>query len=110
MSGLVGPRPLIIHWNGSSWSRVPAPTRGSIEDENLILGVAALTATDAWAVGSFRKGDSNVSRWAGGSPQLQGAADAPPYHTPAAHIGPAILRHLVISSSLACTPRFISTP
>jgi hypothetical protein len=38
---------LIVHWNGTSWSRVtnPKPVKG------FLLSVAAVSATDAWAVG-----------------------------------------------------------
>ena len=36
---------VILHWNGTAWSRVPPASR-----ENL-AGVAALSASDAWAAG-----------------------------------------------------------
>jgi hypothetical protein len=42
--------PLIIHWNGHRWARVrAAPVPGSIDTE--LLGVAAASPNDAWAVG-----------------------------------------------------------
>lgn len=49
-SGPNGPEgtTLIVHWNGKSWSRVtnPRPVKG------YLLSVAAVSATDAWAVGT----------------------------------------------------------
>jgi hypothetical protein len=41
--------PLTLHWNGSAWTVVPAPRVGQGDE---LYGVAALSATDAWAVGS----------------------------------------------------------
>jgi len=58
---------LIEHWNGTAWTRVPAPalSMGSLE------GVTALSATSAWAVGTIvDKGDrlaSLIERWNGSS-------------------------------------------
>ena len=46
-----GNRTLIEHWNGTAWSVVSSPNP-SIEGDNL-TGVAALSATSAWAVGWF---------------------------------------------------------
>jgi hypothetical protein len=42
---------LIEHWNGSQWSIVPGAARGGQANVQL-NGVAALSATDAWAVGA----------------------------------------------------------
>ena len=44
---------LILHWNGASWKQVPSP---SPEIISALSGVAAVSATDAWAVG----GSTNV--------------------------------------------------
>ena len=42
--------PLIIHWNGRQWARVrAAPVPGYADTE--LLGVAAASPSDAWAVG-----------------------------------------------------------
>lgn len=42
--------PLIIHWNGRQWARVPAaPVPGYATTE--LLGVAAASPSNAWAVG-----------------------------------------------------------
>jgi len=45
------PKPLIVHWNGTAWSRVPSPNPGA--GVNSLSGVSALSATNAWAVGTY---------------------------------------------------------
>lgn len=42
-------RPLILHWNGSRWSRVSIDVHASAE----LAGVTATSRTDAWAVGDL---------------------------------------------------------
>jgi hypothetical protein len=42
---------LIEHWNGSSWSMVTVPNPGSAF--NILWGIAAVNASDIWAVGGF---------------------------------------------------------
>jgi hypothetical protein len=42
---------LIEHWNGTSWKVVPSPDPTGSSDDNALFGVAATSATDAWAVG-----------------------------------------------------------
>jgi hypothetical protein len=44
-------RTLAEHWNGTSWRLVAAPSVGS--NSNFLNGVAALSATNAWAVGYY---------------------------------------------------------
>jgi hypothetical protein len=45
-------QPLIEHWNGTAWKRVPAPTPSpSVPAE--LTGVTAISARDAWAVGDY---------------------------------------------------------
>jgi hypothetical protein len=51
-------QPLIQHWNGTSWTNVPAPSPvpgcqdGNIQwAGNTLNGVAAVSGTDVWAVG-----------------------------------------------------------
>jgi len=39
---------LIEHWNGSAWTIVPSP---SPQGHNTLTGIAAISATDIWAVG-----------------------------------------------------------
>jgi len=40
---------LIVRWNGSSWRKVASPSPGP--SGNVLSGVAATSASDAWAVG-----------------------------------------------------------
>jgi len=47
---LVDDKPLIMHWDGSRWSIVPSPSLGY---DSGLTGIAALSPTDIWAVGSF---------------------------------------------------------
>jgi len=42
---------LILHWNGTSWTRVPSPHPAGLLGSNLIA-VSALAPGDAWAAGS----------------------------------------------------------
>jgi Purple acid Phosphatase, N-terminal domain len=42
-------RTLIQHWDGTQWTIVPSPSPG--DQVNALLGVAALSASDVWAVG-----------------------------------------------------------
>jgi hypothetical protein len=47
-----GPRDtLILGWDGTSWSQVRSPSPGPAS--NMLTGVSADSATDAWAVGSY---------------------------------------------------------
>jgi hypothetical protein len=39
---------LILHWDGTAWTRVPSPSPGP---SSALYGVAATSPTDAWAVG-----------------------------------------------------------
>ena len=56
-----GSRTMILHWNGTRWSRVPSPSPGA---GSRLTGVAALSGTAAWAVGSDDSG-SLILRWNG---------------------------------------------
>ena len=40
---------LILHWDGTSWTRVPAPHNGPLA---VLSGVTAVSATKVWAVGT----------------------------------------------------------
>jgi len=55
---------LIVHWNGTTWSQVAVPEAGSVE---ALTGVAATSATDAWAVGSYYNTRTLILHWAGSS-------------------------------------------
>jgi hypothetical protein len=53
---------LIEHWNGASWKIVPSPSFSSPNSSNNLLGVAALSANDIWAVGEFQANMSSLSQ------------------------------------------------
>ena len=46
-------RTLTEHWDGHSWSIVPSPSNGALN--NFLAGVTALSGTDVWAVGTYAK-------------------------------------------------------
>src|SRR5262245_59206167 len=49
-----GDKTLIAHWGGTRWRQVPSPNPASgPAGINVLYGVAALSASDAWAVGGF---------------------------------------------------------
>lgn len=58
---------LIERWNGTSWKQVPSPNPGSVNND--LSGVAATSATSAWAVGFYsgRTGANRtlIQRWNG---------------------------------------------
>lgn len=43
---------LIEHWNGTAWSVVKSPSPGTSPVNDVLSSVAAVSATDVWAVGS----------------------------------------------------------
>jgi hypothetical protein len=46
---------LIEHWDGHAWTRVPSPTAPSTVDVgSYLLGVTAISTTNAWAVGGYK--------------------------------------------------------
>ena len=83
--GTLPSRTLVQHWDGTQWSIVPSP---STDDQlNALLGVAALSANDVWAVG-YRSGSQTESpietlilHWDGAgwtkvvSPNIRGVAN-----------------------------------
>src|SRR5215469_1616553 len=46
--GFGGIKTLILHWNGTAWTRVPSPSPGT---GSALSSVAAVSASSAWAVG-----------------------------------------------------------
>jgi len=46
---------LIEHWNGTAWTVTVGPNPGGPAANNYLHGVAATSASSAWAVGSYRK-------------------------------------------------------
>ncbi len=75
---------MIVRWNGTAWTRVPAPSPAG---GAYLSGVTATSATSAWAVGATYTTDQTLTlRWNGsawtrvpspsppGHPQLTGVA------------------------------------
>jgi hypothetical protein len=56
-----GYQSLVQHWDGTSWRRIETPILGS---EAFLWGVAAVSATDVWAVGASG-GKTLVLHWNG---------------------------------------------
>jgi hypothetical protein len=59
---------IILHWNGTTWSKVSSPSPGV--SNNVLFGVSAVTPDDAWAVGdtsgtSAGGGGTLVVHWNG---------------------------------------------
>ncbi|HEU5386179.1 MAG TPA: hypothetical protein VFV73_09790 [Streptosporangiaceae bacterium] len=46
---------LILHWNGTAWTQTPSPNPGKFIQLN---AVHAISADDAWAVGTFSDGNA----------------------------------------------------
>jgi hypothetical protein len=64
------PHTLILHWNGTAWSREASPSPGSAIDN--LSGVNAVSGSDAWAVGDHQfvrnthlVEDTLILRWNG---------------------------------------------
>jgi hypothetical protein len=53
---------LIARWNGAKWTRVASPTPGG---HAVLFGVAAVSASSAWAVGNAGAGKTLIERWNG---------------------------------------------
>lgn len=55
LEGGPAPRTLVLHWVGKKWTRVssPDPAGNGPGQDNVLLGVAATSATNAWAVGAY---------------------------------------------------------
>ncbi|MEQ4210436.1 hypothetical protein [Actinopolymorpha sp. B9G3] len=60
-------RTLLLHWNGMRWQVVPSPSDNTLD--SMLVGVTALSPTDAWAVGSVTAwpftGQTLVQHWDG---------------------------------------------
>ncbi len=49
---------LVLHWDGTAWSIIQSPNVGA--DQNYLMGVSAISATDVWVVG-WNGGNTSVS-------------------------------------------------
>ena len=60
-------RTLVEHWNGANWTQVPSPN--SSDRDNSLTAVAAVSASDVWAVGSGatapNKSEQLIEHWDG---------------------------------------------
>ncbi len=60
---------LIEHWNGTAWKRVASPNPSGTSNYNILNGVVALSASNAWAVGESIDGTgvhkTLVEHWTG---------------------------------------------
>jgi hypothetical protein len=72
-------QPLILHWNGTTWKQVPSPNPNS-KGANNLAGVAATSATSAWAAGWLGNGDTLIVGW-NGSAWKQVPSPTPPSET-----------------------------
>ena len=61
----VGPKTMILHWNGKAWKKAPSPNPYCATCDSL-YGVAATSASNAWAVGTLNSdAELVVLRWNG---------------------------------------------
>jgi len=59
---------LILHWAGTAWTRVPSPNPGGSSYPDDLVDVAAISPTNAWAVGSYSSGGPRqtlIEHWNG---------------------------------------------
>jgi hypothetical protein len=49
-------RTLVLGWNGTRWAQVPSPSPGFPSGPSNLSGVSAVSASGAWAVGSYGLG------------------------------------------------------
>lgn len=62
---LKGSKNMILRWNGTSWTQVPSPNPFCATCDSL-YGVAATSASSAWAVGTLNGGaEVVILRWNG---------------------------------------------
>jgi hypothetical protein len=59
-TGTFAGRPLILHWTGRAWTRVPSPVAHGV-----LFGVAFVSARRAWAVGARQEGNALIMSWNG---------------------------------------------
>lgn len=53
---------LVLHWNGKQWKHVASPNPGKLGHPNRLYDVAATSAANIWAVGSYRNALPLVER------------------------------------------------
>lgn len=66
--GTFGLETVALHWDGTSWTEVATPDPGYPSSSSTLYAVSALSATDAWAVGTYGNTEQTlVARWNGTS-------------------------------------------
>jgi hypothetical protein len=73
-----GTQPLIEHFNGTGWSSVPAP---AVTSNDELLAVAALSPTNAWAVGTSNFASTLIEHWNGSTWSVVTGPGLPGAHT-----------------------------
>jgi hypothetical protein len=61
-SGSINWRPVVEHWDGTSWSQISSPDPNPVHFYNL-LGIAAISASDIWATGGVGIENWNGTSW-----------------------------------------------
>src|SRR5215472_17350293 len=74
--GAAGRRPLIEHWDGTSWSEAAAQPGGG-----QLYGIAARSSSDVWAVGQTNTEQTLVKHWNGLRWSTVSSPNADPYNT-----------------------------
>jgi hypothetical protein len=72
---------LAEHWNGTAWKVVPTPNPSGTVTEMDLAGVAATSASNAWAVGTYNTSTSQniiIERWNGTAWKLVPSPDPGP--------------------------------
>jgi hypothetical protein len=95
--GGTGNRTLIERWNGAAWAQVPSPNPAGGTRSNGLNDVVALSASRAWAVGSYGSGPTAsrtlIVRWNGSSWKLQASPN------PGGAVGNTILGGVAATSA-----------
>ncbi len=79
-SGVADQTTLTLHWDGARWTIVPSPSPGTL-GLNALYGVAANSANDLWAVGSYTNSgefaQTLIVHWDGASWSVIPSANVP---------------------------------
>jgi hypothetical protein len=55
-------RTLVESWNGTAWSVVPSPNKGTVNDPNDLSWVSCVPASGCTAVGFYQLGDQPLAQ------------------------------------------------
>jgi hypothetical protein len=87
---------LIEHWNGTAWCTVATPNPGGSSGTNQLEGVAAVSSSSAWAVGSYGTSTQShtlIAHWNGTAWSQQASPN------PAGFSGGSVLAGVAATSS-----------